>query len=186
MFGIEPFIAASGILFWVIVCISSFCIIASIETDSPYWATGIAILTLLFVQIATPYNPFTWITSNPVEAFSWVVAYFLGGLTWAFVKWIFYMHRIKDIVKNLRKKYDTQTSTLKFNEWVILERNYPEGNYPPLVSENKAQITFWATFWPWSAFWTLLNDPIRMIWNWCYKVFGTGLQNITNNVFKDI
>lgn len=38
-------------------------------------------------------------------------------------------------------------------------------NVLPRAAKNKARITSWAIFWPFSMVGTIINDPIRRLWN---------------------
>jgi len=48
----------------------------------------------------------------------------------------------------------------------------------PHPKDHTARITRWMGYWPWSLFWTILNDPIRRICKWMYKRISVVLVSI--------
>lgn len=54
----------------------------------------------------------------------------------------------------------------------------------PQIGDNKARITSWIVWWPWSALWTLLNDPIRRLAEFIYNRLQTTYQAVANSVFS--
>lgn len=41
-------------------------------------------------------------------------------------------------------------------------------NVKPRAAKNKARITSWGAFWPFSMVGTIINDPIRRLWNFLW------------------
>ena len=56
----------------------------------------------------------------------------------------------------------------------------------PHPKNHKARIMRWGGHWPWSMFWTLLNDPLRWIGKWIYKKMTVILVGIGMNAFKGV
>jgi len=56
----------------------------------------------------------------------------------------------------------------------------------PQVRNHKGRIIAWMSYWPWSLFWTLLNDPIRRLFRRIYYQIKNVLQSISDRVYKDI
>lgn len=54
----------------------------------------------------------------------------------------------------------------------------------PNVSDNFAKLTSWIVWWPTSAFWTILNDPIRRIARQIVKVFRELYSKMAAHVFS--
>ncbi len=53
----------------------------------------------------------------------------------------------------------------------------------PLASTNKERIVTWILWWPTSAFWTILNDPLVRLANWMYARFQGMYTRIANRAF---
>lgn len=187
MFGWwEPFVAIGGVAFWMVAAVFSVFVILALETDSGTGATFVGALFILFLMVATPFNPVVWALTNPGTFVSYLAGYFAAGSVWSFLKWIFYVLRRREEARIARTEFKEKGLTGDFGDWVVGRSNYRDSHYPPQVSRHKSDLVFWATWWPWSAFWTLLNDPIRHIWNFLYNLFGRSLQNITNRMFEKV
>jgi len=75
------------------------------------------------------------------------------------------------IPKNLMEDF---LSYLRSNYYM----NYSDDSIIPLATSNKDRLVSWIIWWPTSALWTLINDPIRKI---AEKLFGT-LQGIYSKI----
>ncbi len=60
------------------------------------------------------------------------------------------------------------------------------GGLPPMVRFNKTKILTWMIYWPWSAIWTVINDPIKRIFKFIYNVVQDYLQSISNRIFRHV
>lgn len=56
----------------------------------------------------------------------------------------------------------------------------------PHPKDNKARIMRWMGHWPWSMFWTMLNDPIRRIAKMVYKRMTVILVSIGQRSFAGV
>ena len=56
----------------------------------------------------------------------------------------------------------------------------------PLVSRNKRRILLWMAWWPWSAIWTVINDPVRKIFRTLYNSIKGWLQAVADRMYRDI
>jgi hypothetical protein len=56
----------------------------------------------------------------------------------------------------------------------------------PQAKNEKARITRWMSFWPMSALWTLINDPIRRAFEEIYHLISKALQEISDAAFADV
>jgi hypothetical protein len=55
----------------------------------------------------------------------------------------------------------------------------------PQVRSHKMEIYVWIAYWPWSFVWTIVNDPVRKIFNKIYNAIHGWLQSISNHYFAD-
>jgi len=46
----------------------------------------------------------------------------------------------------------------------------------PKVGKHKMRIYVWIAYWPWSFVWTMINDPVRKIFNRIYASIAGWLQ----------
>jgi len=53
----------------------------------------------------------------------------------------------------------------------------------PSAMTHKERIVTWILWWPTSAFWTILNDPLVRLANWMYSKFQGLYKRIANRAF---
>lgn len=59
-------------------------------------------------------------------------------------------------------------------------------NVRPKAAQNKASITGWIAFWPLSAVWTLIDDPVRRLIDYIFARFKNLYELMSKSVFKGI
>jgi hypothetical protein len=116
-------------------------------------------------------------------------------------EWVYWLlnlanryYRESDTLKQLRAKFlkennltgDSVPTELqdKWYEYLGVDRSLL--TIVPQVADNKSRITTWMAYWPWSAFWTLLNDPIRRLFRRLYNNLREFYQKMSDKVFADV
>lgn len=56
----------------------------------------------------------------------------------------------------------------------------------PRVRNNKRRILTWMVYWPWSMFWTVLNDPVKRLFKYIYAKMKAVYQKIVDRAFKGV
>lgn len=56
----------------------------------------------------------------------------------------------------------------------------------PRASDNKWRITGWVTYWPWSAAWTLINEPVRKAVKFIWRHMSSTYQRIADRSFAGV
>ena len=56
----------------------------------------------------------------------------------------------------------------------------------PSVRYNKARVISWATYWPASMLWTLINDPVHRFYEWMYRTLAGSLQRMADKKFAEM
>jgi hypothetical protein len=54
----------------------------------------------------------------------------------------------------------------------------------PRASRNKGRITAWASFWPFSFVGTVLNDPVRRLFNFLFNQFKALYQRLSDWILR--
>ena len=67
--------------------------------------------------------------------------------------------------------------------WTRMRKDLSEA---PQARTNKSRILRWMTFWPLSALWTLIDDPIREAFRKIYDQISGRLQRISDRMFADL
>ncbi len=142
-----------------------FGIDSNYDNDSHVSVATIAlVIGIVIFEYRTHANPLPWLQNHVWLIILGILLYFVAGIAWGFFKW--YLFCLDDRDKQVEKKV---------KEFVI-----------PPARKNKARITGWMTFWPWSAIWWLLHDPITRAWRFIYARIAKQFQRVSNHVFRNV
>lgn len=191
MFGL---IAVGSLLFWTALLIPFAILIALVENEESGWA---AITT-----IATVAAGFMFLDRATVQAvlhniIPFAAVYLAAGVVWGFVKWFFFILKIRDVYEKIRAEFLVRTNATVIDEtnrdkfWseittrssYLLPSRYHFNSFPPKASENKGRIVFWMAYWPASALWTILNDPLTRFYKMVFNRLLTIFEGISNKMF---
>jgi hypothetical protein len=149
---------------------------------------------------------------NPLYFGLGVLGYLAVGVGWGVGKWWVYVRDCALRYRRERREWlerkiaehegDTTALAPEYREasrtgvltggvkwaWQSYVRNryYGKKITKPMASLCKGQITAWMTYWPWSALWTLINDPVRRTFCWVYEQLSGTLQAISDRAFQGI
>jgi hypothetical protein len=155
--------------FWIFVLgFVSFMLYLLEKKESGSGATTLLIFALAIYWFFGSYNIFNYIFNyifnNPLMTFSYVAAYFIFGTVYGIYKWQRFCLACYANVAHLDKKQrDEHIPNIK-NHWDDFIR--------------------WATYWPFSIVWTIIDDPISAIFRAIGKALKRMLNNIAENAFK--
>ena len=195
--------------FWAVTVGLFFLILVLEETDRHFFA-GLSVLAFVFVM---EQSGAISIFTSPLVVLKWGAVYMAVGAAWSFVKWFSYLHQRSDKLKRLKLQWIKERNATvtrneledpllpvevgtkipkgemkDFREFLTAEgylgrQNYGSTSVIPKVSDNKARVTGWIVWWPWSALWTILNDPIRRLANAIYNQLQDAYQALADRVF---
>jgi len=207
--GIFAFLGAFfvfGTLWFWIVSAAFFGLMVYWTEDDSNFLAGIGLTA--FIWTMATVNDFS-VFANPWLWFKWAAIYFAIGTAWSFIKWFSYLHKVKDELRkhkeNFVHKYKIvlrdngtlqDTDFGQFAEYLIAMRysplkgfgalsNVTRADVIPTVSGRFSDLTRWVIWWPFSAFWTLLNDPIRRLAEFIVKRFRKAYEGLASSVFKN-
>ena len=117
-------------------------------------------------------------------------------------KWYLYVHaekrRYRDARREFLKKHDIKGDDIPKNlmlEWEeFLARWYDDEfgiRYEgpvcvnPQVNNNKRKVFMWIVYWPWSAIWTIIDDPVKRLVRAIYHRIKGFMQWISDRAFAD-
>lgn len=162
----------------ILAVIAVVALLLSVESESSVGATIVLVTTLLFVWVVYDFNVIVYVLANIQYFLLGLIGYFIAGAIWARVKWRFFIRACYAHFVDNKPTFFKSDSTFRY-----------KGDYqkiPPQTSDNKSRIVLWMTYWPVSMTWTLINDPIRKIFNWIYEVTAKSFQSDSDKVFADI
>ncbi len=199
-----------GIWFWGLIGLASLLLILALEEDSGITATVVFVVTLAATLFLGNISWLTWVFQNPLYFGLGVLGYLTVGVGWGIGKWWIYVRDCSLRYRRERREWLERRAELPKGvsgvpEWrealrtgvlmggvkkawqdYVRDRYYGKKITKPMANRCKGQITVWMTYWPWSALWTLVNDPVRRFFCWVYEQLSDMLQAISNRAFQDI
>jgi len=198
-------ITGMWVWFWAAVCFAL--VLAFSENEKNFFA----FLTVGIFVALMHHSGVISIFADPLSLLGWGIAYFIIGGIWSFIKWFSFVNKKAEqfgeskikYIEGLNKKLELDeqlTVDVKtkvpdeligdFNKFLADDyygyRRYDERTLDgiiPSATENKERIVTWILWWPTSAFWTLLNDPLVRLANWMYSKFQGMYKKIANRAF---
>lgn len=175
------FLLFGTLWFWVLFVLTSGIIIWLLEdalttSSDEGGGRGATIAVLIFGVLYYFFgssqdviNILVFIRDNPITILQYFVGYVLVGVAWAFFKWYFYVNTLRDRAKK-RKDDNEYINTIEV----------------PKASYNKYRIMSWMYYWPFSAFWTLINEPLKKSFEYVYGKIAGSFDAISNKMFADL
>lgn len=160
--------------------------------EAPKTSTALVMITVGVLWFFFDIPIFSAIWNNPLWAMLGFIAYFVVGTGWSMVKWLLHVTRLKDDFLEDREKWlKSEAGNLPSEEvelawWNSFEGSQWRPKIPAHASNHKELITLWIMYWPWSALWTLLDDPLRRLVNWIYRQIQFVYVRISDKVFAGI
>lgn len=196
---IIAFIMALTGLEWLLFAAMVFLVIFALEFEND---AGI-IFTLLLWGVGAWYlgghetptllTAWHWLDANFLRILAYLGSYLVIGAVWSLVKWYFYVHNVADAYEHMRESYqnryaqyaaETETRKQAVRPYLTWLSDEVYGSqFPPNPRKNKHRITQWFVYWPWSALWTLTNDPVRRIAKFVYTHLSGTMTAISQHVF---
>lgn len=177
------FLAVGAWGFWLLLAVAALIISEAIDS-SKY---GLATLTVAAVVAILAFfgnvNIVSWINDHPYDVVKYVAGYLAVGVLWAVTKWYLWLKKIRRVIDAFKEQDPTASKSQI--ETMLYRRGYGT-NIPPKVGDYKAKIIGWMSFWPGSLVWTMINDPVRRIFETIYYRIAKFMQRISDNVFADI
>jgi len=167
-------------LYLVLPCIFlSLCWLTE-ATDHAGSATICILLFLGLLQMFSDIHPFTYIINEPIRSALIAGVYVVCGVVYVWFKWMSYVNTAVRKINANRNDYGSTRdpeSTARYLGYKSI---------PLKVSDYKSKIMGWMIYWPASAAWTILNDPIRRLFEAIYNKIAKSLQDISDKAFSDI
>jgi hypothetical protein len=180
---------ATAPMLLVVFVVMSILILTAIENDTPSGALTALLVTLglvwFFTDFSIRYQVVPLLTWQHVLAF--LVAYVAIGVAWSFVKWYFYLSarydRWVDANAAYKRHYDIETNTVvsqtdsrfldfirhNYREFTKVNPRTGERVISPRPEPDRYKISSWMGFWPWSVFWSLVDDVLVGIFRFFYR-----------------
>lgn len=145
-----------------------FCLIliALLESENNSIAIGITVAVLLSYTAYHGFIPtFNWIYNNIGIIIIGIITHIVLGIGWSFFKWDRFCAKAAQSWKSVGAKEGSKSS------------------YMPVWSKNKAKLTCWVVWWPFSVIGYILGDLLIDMFNYIFKQFGEVYNKLSNRHF---
>lgn len=167
------FFVLGSVWFWLLCGVWLILLTAFVEHEEPWYSFWSVVIFFGLIHLFGDVNFFSYMRDNPWDCVRLGALYVVVGMLWGVAKFYFYNKRLQGRLEVLKRKFTPCKTTEKEiqAEWEDYYcRNLDRKDQQRLELSNQARkIVFWMAYWPVSAFWTLLNDPIRIAYNWAYE-----------------
>jgi hypothetical protein len=182
-----------SLAFWIFFGLAAVLLTALTEHEKFGWASITALVSFGALALFGNFNVFSLALSHPLHVAYIVGAYFVAGALWSVAKWYFFVRERRRKYNDVRAKF-LEAKGLPTDGPIpdehkeAFSKNYDLKEYRnrPRIRDNKAIVTGWLAFWPVSAAWTLLNDPIRRIFEWIYETLHGVYEGISAYVYRGV
>ncbi len=193
----EPFLIVGGMLFWIFAGILGVIVLACVENEKATHATFTILGAFAVFWIWGDFNVLSWAANNILDFLIYLGSYIALGIIWMLVKWAIYVVIRKGEAAEFKARYckgkgidPENMSRLErtefIDELISYTSPYKDDVFPPSAMCHKVSIIRWASYWPFSAFWTIFGRGLQHLWNFIYVQFSGLLQNISNKIMGDI
>jgi hypothetical protein len=182
--GIGTALIFGAPLFWILVLAESSLLCWSLDDDNSDGIETISILiVLLLLQFFGNVKVFTYLWYHPWKSVTYITGYLLIGGGWSIIKWwfaetaklssvrakFFSRHNIRgfEIPPEFKDRWSDEVSAQKTNP-----------------SAQQSRFLTWIAYWPWSLFWTMVNDPLKRAARRIYYELQATYQRITDRVWR--
>ena len=186
-------------LFWALILVYIVGLFALVENDCGWGSTLLTIGLLAAFQFLFKVDVLDAILLHPYLAVVSFIGYFALGTGWSVWKWYLYaMERVRKYFEIKRSWLDSQgvdpnnppdgieEKWVKYLKEDYYSREVADLAKSPLVSQHKADIIRWITYWPISFAWWALHDIVKGISTAIYNYIASILQAIADKVYEKV
>ena len=192
------------ILFLIGLVVVAVAAVVLTEIEYFGWATVLLITTLGAAQLLHMADVPAYVRGHAGQILLYALIYVVAGVAWSFAKWFSFLISYRDKYREAKAQFLKSKNLnpigqihdefmLSFQTYLLNEfrhdRSYRSMSYlvRPQASDNKARIVAWMSLWPLSFIGTVLNDPIRRLFNSLFNRFKALYQKMSDKVFaKDV
>lgn len=159
------------IALYLLICLVLFGVITILtEVEWFGWSTATLIGSVIAAHYFHIFDILGYAKGHILNSLGYAGIYVVIGVTWSFAKWFFFLRNERDRIREYNKNEKITPYT---------------GINIPQASKNKSKIIAWMAYWPFSFIGTLLNDPIRKLFNSIFNEFKELYQKMANSIFAE-
>ncbi len=167
--------------FWVLFIASIIAITFLVEKEEGNgWGaffTCLAFFALLyFFGSKEPVKDILrYVIHNPLSIVFAVVLYLFFGSLWSMVKWYLFLCEKRRLNLEDHNRHNDRQEEGKKRAW---------DPHIPKARDNKDTILMWMSWWPFSALWTLLDNPIKKLFRSIFAHMERTYDRIAERVMR--
>jgi hypothetical protein len=192
------------ILFLIGLVVVAVAAVVLTEIEYFGWATVLLIATLGVAQLLHMADVPAYVRGHAGQILLYALIYVVAGVAWSFAKWFSYLISYRDKFREAKAEFLKSKNLNPIgqvpDEYMSYFRDFLRNEFSwdrpnrglavlvrPQASDNKARIVAWMSLWPLSFIGTVLNDPIRRLFNSLFNRFKALYQKMSDKVFaKDV
>ena len=156
-------------------------------------ATVTLIVTLVLAHYFHVFSVVQFVSQNGWLTSLYALGYVAIGVAWSFVKWFSFLMNYRDKFREAKAAWLSRNNLNNITTVLTPEQTkdfqstlrYSLSNKPTALT-NKSRIMSWMCLWPFSFVGTLLNDPVRKLFNWLFSNFKALYQKMADHILKDV
>ena len=194
----------------VLIVLGIFFVVETVLMEVEHWGWATTLLVACFGLSLVGHHfwpdvpsVLSWVVANGVFTLVYVAAYMAVGVGWSFVKWFSYLMGFRDTFREQKEAFCLKNGLdpkapitdekvlAEFDHhlasnvsWGERHRGQLLSRERPRAAKSKARITAWMAFWPFSVVGTVLNDPVRRLFNFLYSQFKALYERLSGFVFR--
>jgi hypothetical protein len=158
--------------FWLLMAIASVIFISSIEND--HYTFPSIILALIGIAY---WKPLMSLALDWRGIVACIIGYVVIGMAWSVYRWFRY---VKVKIDKYKDEYpDAPVDGGRYTHYDTLENSVE-------VSNNKARITSWIIYWPWSLIWNITGDFFTMVYESMTSIYTNISKKYLDNLKSEI
>lgn len=170
--------------FWTLLVVGFIVVTFFVERkDGNGWGALLSVIGLGLVLYflgsrETFQHALRYAGHHPLTIVILAFLYFVTGTAWSIVKWYFFLKK-----KQRNKDWPT--------DWVKRDKDATGAWGPtekisvaPKAKDHRSDILLWMSWWPFSALWTLINDPVRKAFEWIFDQMEKTFDGISDRIFR--
>jgi hypothetical protein len=169
-------------------CLLLYCV----NDESPGYALVLTIAFVILIQACSDWSFVSLTSFNIGTLIKWGLSYIAIGVVYSSIKFILYLTDRKRKFDKLFNKYcernkikatiENLSTDHKYGCYTYIKDKSGYQGYLPTISESTKYVTFWMGYWPWSAAWTILNNPLK----WLFEEIKSMLGGMYKNLHRKI
>jgi hypothetical protein len=119
-----------------------------------------------------------YVAANPMLIIGFILGYFVIGTLWSLTKWYFFLKR-----RQKKSNWPTKRVEEKMSKDSFQPVPYKIVSMPLRAQDHRSTIMMWMTWWPFSALWTIVDDPVRKAFSWIFDHIEATFDRVAQRVF---